>query len=161
MKRGLGGTSDHPAGLADKRSRRVFGLHVHVKPSSRGGASARPTVLSSHLLCRGGDGSGYSFPEAIVTYLLARRGYSSHNDYRSGYLSPFLNAGTQGRKRPHMGLARSAIGWRKWGRLVFEPNHFRSLGIEPMQRKILVCNAELQDRAGMADVGRTFIDVLR
>lgn len=43
--------------------------------------------------------------------------------------------------------------------LPFEPNHFRSLGIEPTQRKILVCKAELQHRAGMADVGRTFIDV--
>jgi microcystin degradation protein MlrC len=43
--------------------------------------------------------------------------------------------------------------------LVFEPNHFRSLGIEPLQRKILVCKAELQHRAGMATVGRTFIDV--
>jgi len=43
--------------------------------------------------------------------------------------------------------------------LVFEPNHFRSLGIEPAQRKILVCKAELQHRAGMATVGRTFIDV--
>lgn len=43
--------------------------------------------------------------------------------------------------------------------LVFEPNHFRSLGIEPAQRKILVCKAELQHRAGMAGVGRTFIDV--
>jgi microcystin degradation protein MlrC len=43
--------------------------------------------------------------------------------------------------------------------LVFEPNHFRSLGIEPLERKILVCKAELQHRAGMATVGRTFIDV--
>ncbi|HZY59154.1 MAG TPA: M81 family metallopeptidase [Candidatus Binataceae bacterium] len=43
--------------------------------------------------------------------------------------------------------------------LVFEANHFRSLGIEPTQRKILVCKAELQHRAGMAGVGRTFIDV--
>jgi microcystin degradation protein MlrC len=43
--------------------------------------------------------------------------------------------------------------------LVFEPNHFRSLGIEPAQRKILVCKAELQHRAGMATVARTFIDV--
>jgi microcystin degradation protein MlrC len=43
--------------------------------------------------------------------------------------------------------------------LVFEPNHFRSLGIEPLERKILVCKAELQHRAGMASVGRTFIDV--
>ena len=43
--------------------------------------------------------------------------------------------------------------------LVFEPNHFRSLGIEPAERKILVCKAELQHRAGMATVARTFIDV--
>jgi microcystin degradation protein MlrC len=43
--------------------------------------------------------------------------------------------------------------------LVFEPNHFRSLGIEPLERKILVCKAELQHRAGMAGVARTFIDV--
>jgi microcystin degradation protein MlrC len=43
--------------------------------------------------------------------------------------------------------------------LVFEANHFRSLGIEPTARKILVCKAELQHRAGMAGVGRTFIDV--
>jgi len=43
--------------------------------------------------------------------------------------------------------------------LVFEPNHFRSLGIEPTERKILVCKAELQHRAGFAGVARTFIDV--
>jgi microcystin degradation protein MlrC len=43
--------------------------------------------------------------------------------------------------------------------LVFDPNHFRSLGIEPLERKILVCKAELQHRAGMATVARTFIDV--
>jgi len=43
--------------------------------------------------------------------------------------------------------------------LVFEPNHFRSLGIEPTQRKILVCKSELQHRPGLADVARTFIDV--
>jgi microcystin degradation protein MlrC len=43
--------------------------------------------------------------------------------------------------------------------LVFEANHFRSVGIEPSRRKILVCKAELQHRAGMAEVGRTFIDV--
>ncbi|MGH7934503.1 MAG: M81 family metallopeptidase [Candidatus Binataceae bacterium] len=43
--------------------------------------------------------------------------------------------------------------------LVFEPNHFRSLGIEPSQRKILVCKSEMQHRAGMADVARGFIDV--
>lgn len=43
--------------------------------------------------------------------------------------------------------------------LVFEPNHFRSLGIDPSQRKILVCKSELQHRPGMADTARTFIDV--
>ncbi len=43
--------------------------------------------------------------------------------------------------------------------LVFEANHFRSLGIEPAERKILVCKAELQHRAGLARIGRTFIDV--
>ena len=43
--------------------------------------------------------------------------------------------------------------------LVFEPNHFRSLGIEPTQRKILACKAELQHRPGMAAVAQTFIDV--
>jgi len=43
--------------------------------------------------------------------------------------------------------------------LVFEPNHFRSLGIEPSRRKILVCKAEMQHRPGMADIARTFIDV--
>ncbi len=43
--------------------------------------------------------------------------------------------------------------------LVFEANHFRSLGIEPTARKILVCKAELQHRAGLAEIGRTFIDV--
>ncbi len=43
--------------------------------------------------------------------------------------------------------------------LVFEPNHFRSLGIEPTERKILVCKAEMQHRAGFDGVARTFIDV--
>jgi microcystin degradation protein MlrC len=43
--------------------------------------------------------------------------------------------------------------------LVFEPNHFRSVGIEPLECKILVCKAEMQHRAGMATVARTFIDV--
>jgi microcystin degradation protein MlrC len=43
--------------------------------------------------------------------------------------------------------------------LVFEPNHFRSLGIEPSRRKILLCKSELQHRPGLADVARTFIDV--
>jgi microcystin degradation protein MlrC len=43
--------------------------------------------------------------------------------------------------------------------LVFEPNHFRSLSIEPTLRKILACKAELQHRPGMAGVAQTFIDV--
>jgi microcystin degradation protein MlrC len=43
--------------------------------------------------------------------------------------------------------------------LVFEPNHFRSLGIEPTARKILVCKAEMQHRAGFAGMAKTFIDV--
>jgi microcystin degradation protein MlrC len=43
--------------------------------------------------------------------------------------------------------------------LVFEANHFRSLGIEPSQRKILVCKSELQHRAGFEGIARTFIDV--
>jgi microcystin degradation protein MlrC len=43
--------------------------------------------------------------------------------------------------------------------LVFEPNHFRSLGIEPTRRKILVCKSEMQHRPGMAETARTFIDV--
>jgi microcystin degradation protein MlrC len=43
--------------------------------------------------------------------------------------------------------------------LVFEPNHFRSLGIEPTQRKILVCKSEMQHRPGLEGIGRTFIDV--
>ncbi|HLW70828.1 MAG TPA: M81 family metallopeptidase [Candidatus Binataceae bacterium] len=43
--------------------------------------------------------------------------------------------------------------------LVFEPNHFRSLGIEPTARKMLVCKAEMQHRAGFAGAARTFIDV--
>jgi microcystin degradation protein MlrC len=43
--------------------------------------------------------------------------------------------------------------------LVFEANHFRSLGIEPTQRKILVCKAELQHRAGFAGLAKKMIDV--
>ncbi|MGO9264135.1 MAG: M81 family metallopeptidase [Candidatus Binataceae bacterium] len=43
--------------------------------------------------------------------------------------------------------------------LVFEANHFRSLGIEPTARKILVCKAEMQHRAGFEGLARTFIDV--
>ncbi|MBI3303035.1 MAG: M81 family metallopeptidase [Deltaproteobacteria bacterium] len=43
--------------------------------------------------------------------------------------------------------------------LVFEANHFRSLGIEPTERKILLCKAELQHRAGFAGIAGKFIDV--
>lgn len=43
--------------------------------------------------------------------------------------------------------------------IVFEPNHFRSLGIEPTERRILVCKSEMQHRAGFAGIGRRFIDV--
>ncbi len=43
--------------------------------------------------------------------------------------------------------------------LVFEANHFRSLGIEPAERKILVCKAEMQHRAGFNGIARAFIDV--
>jgi microcystin degradation protein MlrC len=43
--------------------------------------------------------------------------------------------------------------------LVFEPNHFRSLGIEPTERKILVCKAEMQHWAGFAGLARKVIDV--
>jgi microcystin degradation protein MlrC len=43
--------------------------------------------------------------------------------------------------------------------LVFEPNHFRSLGIDPAERKIIVCKAEMQHRAGFEGVARKFIDV--
>ncbi len=43
--------------------------------------------------------------------------------------------------------------------LVFEPNHFRSLGIDPADRKIIVCKAEMQHRAGFEGVARKFIDV--
>jgi microcystin degradation protein MlrC len=41
----------------------------------------------------------------------------------------------------------------------FEPNHFRSLGIEPIAWKIVICKAELQHRAGFAGLARKFIDV--
>jgi microcystin degradation protein MlrC len=41
----------------------------------------------------------------------------------------------------------------------FEPNTFRSVGIEPTLRRILVAKSELQHRAGLAGVGKTFIDV--
>jgi microcystin degradation protein MlrC len=43
--------------------------------------------------------------------------------------------------------------------LVFEVNHFRSLGIEPTERKILTAKAELQHRAGFAGVASKIIDV--
>ena len=43
--------------------------------------------------------------------------------------------------------------------LVFEPNHFRSLGIEPTERKILVGKAEMQHPAGFGGVAHKFIDV--
>lgn len=43
--------------------------------------------------------------------------------------------------------------------LVFEPNHFRSLGIDPAARRIIVCKAELQHRAGFAGIARKVIDV--
>ncbi|MGE0823126.1 MAG: M81 family metallopeptidase [Candidatus Binatia bacterium] len=43
--------------------------------------------------------------------------------------------------------------------LVFEANHFRSLGIEPTERKILVCKAELQHRAGFDGIAKKIIDV--
>jgi microcystin degradation protein MlrC len=43
--------------------------------------------------------------------------------------------------------------------LVFEANHFRSLGIEPTDRKILVCKSEMQHRAGLEGIAHTFIDV--
>ena len=43
--------------------------------------------------------------------------------------------------------------------LVFEVNHFRSLGIEPTQRKILACKSELQHRAGFEGIASKIIDV--
>jgi microcystin degradation protein MlrC len=42
---------------------------------------------------------------------------------------------------------------------VFEVNHFRSLGVEPTQRKILVAKSELQHRAGFAGLAKKIIDV--
>jgi microcystin degradation protein MlrC len=33
------------------------------------------------------------------------------------------------------------------------------LGIEPSDRKILVCKSEMQHRPGLEGIGRTFIDV--
>ncbi|MEW6301277.1 MAG: M81 family metallopeptidase, partial [Thermodesulfobacteriota bacterium] len=41
----------------------------------------------------------------------------------------------------------------------FEVNHFRSLGIEPTERKILAVKSELQHRAGFAGIARKIIDV--
>ena len=41
----------------------------------------------------------------------------------------------------------------------FEVNHFRSLGIEPTERKIVVSKSELQHRAGFAGIASKFIDV--
>jgi microcystin degradation protein MlrC len=43
--------------------------------------------------------------------------------------------------------------------LVFEANYFRSLGIEPTERKILVCKSEAQHHAGFANMARAIIDV--
>jgi microcystin degradation protein MlrC len=43
--------------------------------------------------------------------------------------------------------------------LVFEANHFRSVGIEPTERKILVCKSEAQHHAGFASIARAIIDV--
>lgn len=43
--------------------------------------------------------------------------------------------------------------------LVFEPNHFRSLGIEPTERKILTAKSELQHRAGFDGMAKKIIDV--
>lgn len=43
--------------------------------------------------------------------------------------------------------------------LVFEVNHFRSLGIEPTERKILTAKSELQHRAGFAGIASKLIDV--
>jgi len=43
--------------------------------------------------------------------------------------------------------------------LVFESNHFRSLGIEPTERKILTAKSELQHRAGFDGVAKKIIDV--
>jgi microcystin degradation protein MlrC len=43
--------------------------------------------------------------------------------------------------------------------LVFEPNHFRSLGIEPTQRKIIAAKSELQHRAGFEGIAQKIIDV--
>jgi microcystin degradation protein MlrC len=43
--------------------------------------------------------------------------------------------------------------------LVFEANYFRSLGIEPTERKILVCKSEAQHWAGFGGIARAIIDV--
>jgi microcystin degradation protein MlrC len=42
--------------------------------------------------------------------------------------------------------------------LVFEVNHFRSLGIEPTQRKILACKSELQHRRVRRDCQKIIDD---
>ncbi len=41
----------------------------------------------------------------------------------------------------------------------FEANHFRSLGIEPQDRKILAVKSELQHRAGFAGIASKIIDL--
>ena len=41
----------------------------------------------------------------------------------------------------------------------FEPNNFRSVGIEPTERIILVAKSEMQHRAGLEGVAKVFIDV--
>jgi len=41
----------------------------------------------------------------------------------------------------------------------FEPNNFRSVGIEPTERNILVAKSEMQHRAGLEGVAKVFIDV--
>jgi len=41
----------------------------------------------------------------------------------------------------------------------FEPEYFRSLGIEPLDRHILVCKTEMQHRPGFAGTAKAFIDV--
>ena len=41
----------------------------------------------------------------------------------------------------------------------FEVNHFRSLGIEPTERKILTCKSELQHRAAFEGIASKIIDM--
>jgi microcystin degradation protein MlrC len=43
--------------------------------------------------------------------------------------------------------------------LIFEANYFRSLGIDPTERKILVCKSESQHHEGFAHIARAIIDV--